>query len=386
MAATPLGMYIHVPFCSRRCGYCAFNTYTLNKQSGSGSASIEQYLNAVHVELAYADNAMSEQPPPLRSIYFGGGTPTLLRATQLGGIISTVLDRFEVASDLEITIEANPDELAAGQLSQLRQAGATRVSFGMQSIRPKILQLLDRTHNPEKSLQAVGEAHLAGFDHISLDLIYGTPGETERDFSLTLEAALSTQIDHLSAYALSIEPNTKLAARVRSGALLTPSSDVAADRYLVAEAALQKAGFEWYEISNWATNATAQCQHNLLYWHNHNWLGIGPGAHSHMDGHRWWNLDDPNLWAQALSRGASPVSGSERLNAEQRGLEDLMLGIRLAEGLTAEAIGAAELVGQDHRTEQLIEGGLATYVADRLVLTLRGRLVADQVIYSLACD
>ncbi len=383
MAPTPLGIYIHVPFCSRRCGYCAFNTYTLTEQSGAAHASaapIEQYLDGVLAEIALADNSLSEDRPALRSIFFGGGTPTLLSASQLGRILSAVVDRFEVERDLEVTVEANPDELAPGQLEQLRHAGVTRVSFGMQSIQPRILQLLDRTHSPERSLQAVSEARLAGFDHISLDLIYGTPGETEQDFLLTLEAALSTQIDHLSAYALSIEPSTKLAARVRSGALQTPSSDEAADRYLAAEAALQGAGFNWYEISNWAANGQAQCQHTLLYWRNHNWWGIGPGAHSHLDGHRWWNLDDPNLWAQTLSRGASPVSGSERLTTEQRHLEDLMLGIRLAEGLPA------DVAPRDHRTERLLNDGLASYDGDRLVLTLNGRLLADQVISVLASD
>ena len=383
MAPTPLGIYIHVPFCSRRCGYCAFNTYTLPEQSGAALASaapVEQYLDGVLAEIALADTSLGEDRPALRSIFFGGGTPTLLSASQLGRILSAVVDRFEVERDLEVTVEANPDELAPSQLEQLRHAGVTRVSFGMQSIQPRILQLLDRTHSPERSLQAVSEARLAGFDHISLDLIYGTPGETEHDFLLTLEAALSTQIDHLSAYALSIEPSTKLAARVRSGALQTPSSDEAADRYLAAEAALQGAGFSWYEISNWAANEQAQCQHNLLYWRNHNWWGIGPGAHSHLDGHRWWNLDDPNLWAQTLSRGASPVSGSERLTAEQQRLEDLMLGIRLAEGLPA------DLAPRDHRTERLLNDGLASYRDDRLVLSLNGRLLADQVISVLASD
>ncbi|KLR61845.1 putative oxygen-independent coproporphyrinogen III oxidase [Actinobacteria bacterium IMCC26207] len=383
MPSTPLGMYIHVPFCSRRCGYCAFNTYVLSEQSGASdieSDPIEQYLEGVLAEIALADESLGQDRPALHSIFFGGGTPTLLSAEQLGRILSAIVDRFEVERDIEVTVEANPDELAPGQLEQLRHRGATRVSFGMQSIQPRILKLLDRTHDPERSLQAVSEARLAGFDHISLDLIYGTPGETEQDFSLTLEAALSTQIDHLSAYALSIEPSTKLAARVRSGALPTPSSDEAADRYLAAEAALQRAGFNWYEISNWAANPSAQCQHNLLYWRNHNWWGIGPGAHSHLDGRRWWNLDDPKLWAQTLSRGASPISGSERLTAEQRHLEDLMLGIRLAEGLPP------HLAPRDHRTERLLNDGLATYQADRLVLTLNGRLLADQVISVLASD
>jgi oxygen-independent coproporphyrinogen-3 oxidase len=383
MASTPLGMYIHVPFCSRRCGYCAFNTYVVSEQSGASqihSDPIEQYLEGVLAEIALADVSLGQERPALHSIFFGGGTPTLLSAEQLGRILSAIVDRFEVERDIEVTVEANPDELAPGQLEQLRQHGATRLSFGMQSIQPNILQLLDRTHDPERSLQAVSEARLAGFDHISLDLIYGTPGETEQDFSLTLEAALSTQIDHLSAYALSIEPSTKLAARVRSGALPTPSSDEAAERYLVAEAAMQAAGFSWYEISNWAANPSAQCQHNLLYWRNHNWWGIGPGAHSHLDGRRWWNLDDPKLWAQTLSRGASPVSGSEQLTEEQRRLEDIMLGIRLAEGLPT------HLAPRDHRTERLLNDGLVTYQADRLILTLDGRLLADQVISVLASD
>jgi oxygen-independent coproporphyrinogen-3 oxidase len=387
LATTPVGIYVHVPFCERRCGYCAFNTYVLGDPGGGAAlATTERYVAAAVAELELAAGAL-DGAPPLTSVFFGGGTPTMLSADQLGRIIAAVHERFAVADDLEVTVESNPDGLHDGQLARLREEGATRVSFGMQSIRPHVLALLDRTHDPERSLAAVAEARAAGFDHVSLDLIYGTPGERPADWRDTLLAASATGVDHVSAYALGIEEGTKLAARVRRGALPVPDDDEAADRYLVADELLGAAGFDWYEISNWARSPQARCRHNLLYWRNHHWWGIGPGAHSHVTGRRWWNVDPPEEWADALLGDAgdrSHVGGHERLDASQRELERVMLGLRLAEGL---ALGSEEpeVPALDRpEVEALVRDGLVQRAGAGVVLTRSGRLLANQVIDRVA--
>jgi oxygen-independent coproporphyrinogen-3 oxidase len=369
VARTPLGVYVHVPFCERRCGYCAFTTVALADPDGPDAhATLERYVAGAVAEIDLAADVLAGATPPLTSVFFGGGTPTMLSPTQLGRILAAILRRFEVEAGLEVTVESNPDGLAPGQLAALRELGATRVSFGMQSMRRRVLQLLDRTHDPERALAAVTEAHAAGFSHISLDLIYGTPGETAEDWRATLDAVVATGVDHVSAYALGIEDGTKLAARVRRGELPTPDEDEAADRYLAADELLEAAGFRWYEISNWARSVDAQCRHNLLYWRNHNWWGIGPGAHSHLSGTRWWNVDSTGQWGDAVLASTSPgvgstafLAGHEHLSDEQRRLEDLMLGVRLAEGWPLDR-------GSDRR----------------LVLTARGRLLADTVVARLS--
>ncbi len=367
VARTPLGLYVHVPFCARRCGYCAFNTVALADPGGAAAHdALERWVDAAVAEVALAADVLADGSPPLTSVFVGGGTPTMLTPRQLTRVLSAVRERFAVQPDLEVTVESNPDGLAPGQLGALADAGVTRVSFGMQSVRRRVLALLDRTHDPERSLAAVGEARAAGLAHVSLDLIYGTPGETAEDWRATLDAVCATDVDHVSAYALGIEPGTKLAARVRRGELPTPDDDEAADRYLVADELLSAAGFDWYEISNWARSPEARCRHNLLYWRNHNWWGIGPGAHSHLSGTRWWNVDPVEQWSDALLDGAAPaahVAGFEHLDDEQRRLEDLMLGVRLAEGLALEG-------RHGHR----------------LVLTPRGRLLADAVVTRLSAE
>ena len=374
----PLGIYVHVPFCERRCGYCAFNTYVLS--DSGGTAATERYVAGAVAEIDLADRSIGPDRPALTSVFFGGGTPTMLTAAQIATILDAVRDRFETDSELEVTIESNPDGLVPGQLKGLHRVGATRISFGMQSIRPRVLQLLDRTHDPGRALQAVAEACSAGFDHVSLDLIYGTPGETAGDWAATLDAALSTGVDHISAYALGIEPGTKLAARIRRGELPTPDGDEAADRYESADARLHAAGFDWYEISNWARSAEARCRHNLLYWRNHDWWGVGPGAHSHLDGMRWWNHYAPGVWADAVLDGGSPAAGHEVLDDAQRRLEDLMLGIRLSDGwrLSPEGGGEASLA------DGLVADGLVARRNGRVVLTRTGRILADQVVRRLS--
>jgi putative oxygen-independent coproporphyrinogen III oxidase len=277
VAATPFGLYVHVPFCERRCGYCAFTTVAVGDPSGGGAAErIERYVDAAVGEIRTAAGVLGGTQPSLTSVFFGGGTPTMLSAAQLGRVLDAVRESFEVRDDLEVTVESNPDGLRPDQLAGLRDVGVTRMSFGMQSIRRRVLELLDRTHDPERALAAVAEARSVGFDHVSLDLIYGTPGETAEDWAATLDAVVSTDVDHVSAYSLGIEAGTKLAARVRRGELPNPDDDVAADRYLEADGVLGGAGFSWYEISNWARSDDARCRHNLLYWRNQNWWVSAP--------------------------------------------------------------------------------------------------------------
>lgn len=371
----PLGIYLHVPFCARRCGYCAFTTYAVGTAGDRGAQ--ERFVADALAELVVADRVLGPDRPPLTSVFVGGGTPTVLSDRQFAALLDGVRARFELAAEVEVTVEANPDGLRVGQLAALRDAGATRISFGMQSASRRVLQTLDRTHDPERALAAVGEARAAGFDHVSLDLIYGTPGETAADWSATLQAAAGTAVDHISAYALGVEPGTKLAARVRSGALPDPDADQAADRYLAAEVQLGAAGFEWYEISNWARTPDARCRHNDLYWRSDHWWGIGPGAHSHVGGVRWWNPDGLAEWGDAARSGRAPLAGHEVLTDDERRLEAVMLGIRRSGGLPVELVERRDAVAP------LVADGLVTQVDDRLVLTVRGRLLADHVVRRL---
>jgi len=372
---TPLGLYLHVPFCVRRCGYCAFTTYA-EGEVGDPDAH-RRWAAAARQEVDLADRVLGPDRPPVHSIYVGGGTPTMVDPALLGGVLDHVRRRFAVADDLEVTVEANPDGLRDGQLADLRARGTTRVSFGMQSIVGRVLELLDRTHDPERSLAAVAEARVAGFDHVSLDLIYGTPGERPEDWAATVDAALGTGIDHLSAYALGIEPGTKLAARVRSGALAEPSGDDAAARYEEVDRRCAAAGLDWYELSNWSTGPGAECRHNVGVWQDHHWWGIGPGAHSHVGGLRWWNHPAFGDWQDPLADGRSPVAGWEAPDAGQRVLERVMLGIRLAEGLPVAVLPRPEAV------DGLVADGLVVRRGDRVVLEDRGRMLADLVVRRL---
>jgi oxygen-independent coproporphyrinogen-3 oxidase len=316
--------------------------------------------------------------PAFDTLYVGGGTPTVLDPEVLVGVLAAARDHFGTGPDLEVTVEANPDGLADGQLETLADGGVTRVSFGLQSVVPRVLELLDRTHDPDRALVAVAGARRAGIDHVSLDLIHGTPGERPGDWRATVDAALGTGVDHLSAYALAVEPGTRLAARVRRGEMPLPSPDDAADRYEQLDRRCEQAGLSWYELSNWAASPEARCRHNLLYWRDHHWWGVGPGAPSHVGGTRWWTAGALDAWGGPLARGASPAEGSERVREEGRRLERLMLGIRLAEGLPVHAVGDTD------ELRLLREDGLVGTDPDRVVLTRRGRLLADLVVRRLS--
>jgi putative oxygen-independent coproporphyrinogen III oxidase len=385
---TPFGVYVHVPFCRSRCGYCDFNTYTPSElglsQSGgqAGSqASPASYPDLVAREVGLAARVMPARDPVL-TVFFGGGTPTLLSPEQLGGIISTIGMTFGLAGDAEITVEANPETVGPAELEQLRARGVTRISFGMQSAVPHVLRVLDREHRPGRALDCVRWARAAGFDQVSLDLIYGTPGETDDDWRRSLTAAVEAEPDHVSAYALIVEDGTRLAAQVRRGEVSPPDDDAMADRYLIADELLGQAGFSWYELSNWAVSDKARCRHNLLYWTGGNWWGAGPGAHSHVGGVRWWNVKHPAAYAQRLAAGQSPAAARERLTTAEQRMEDIMLRVRLAEGLPLSALTAAAL----DQSERMVDDRLidrSAHAAGRLVLTIRGRLLADAVIREL---
>jgi len=379
----PFGIYVHVPFCRVRCGYCDFNTYTADELGDAPGASRSTYAAAAIAEVRRARSVLGEVDLPVESVFFGGGTPTLLPADDLAAVLAAVGDEFGLAPGAEVTTEANPDSVDPGYLDRLRGAGFTRLSFGMQSAVPHVLATLDRTHDSLRVPAVVDWARAAGFDQVSLDLIYGTPGESQADWETSLEAALACAPDHVSAYALIVEEGTALARRVRRGELPMPDDDDLADKYLLADERLGKAGLGWYEVSNWATSPEQECRHNLIYWTGGDWWGVGPGAHSHVGGVRWWNVKHPSAYAQRIEAGLSPAHAREVLGAGDRRTERVLLELRLRSGLPR---GVLEESG-DAAVPGLVDRGLLAVVdhrmGDRLVLTTRGRLLADAVVRDL---
>jgi oxygen-independent coproporphyrinogen-3 oxidase len=322
---------------------------------------------------------LGEVDVPAGTVFVGGGTPTLLGAAGLTDLLAEVRETFGLAEDAEVTTEANPESVDPQMLDGLLEAGFTRISFGMQSAAPHVLAVLDRRHTPGRALDAAREAHKAGFEHVNLDLIYGTPGETDDDWRRSLEAALSVEPDHVSAYALIVEDGTRLATRVRRGELPMPDDDVLADRYAIADAALSAAGLHWYEVSNWATDRAARCRHNELYWTGGDWWGVGPGAHSHVGGVRWWNVKHPAAYADRLAAGLSPAHARETLTAEEKYDEELLLGLRLSDGVALGRLrDVALLAGPDLVADGLLDPH--QWDAGRAVLTDGGRLLADGVV------
>ncbi|WP_344595037.1 radical SAM family heme chaperone HemW [Streptomyces violaceusniger] len=380
----PLGFYLHVPYCATRCGYCDFNTYTASELRGSGGvlASRDNYAEQVVEEVRLARKVLGDDPRAVETVFVGGGTPTLLAAADLGRMLGAIRDEFGLAEGAEVTTEANPESVDPRYLAELREAGFNRISFGMQSARQHVLKVLDRTHTPGRPEACVAEARAAGFGHVNLDLIYGTPGESDADWRASLEAALGAGPDHVSAYALIVEEGTQLARRIRRGEVPMTDDDVHADRYLIAEETLTAAGFTWYEVSNWATSPAGRCRHNELYWRGADWWGAGPGAHSHVGGVRWWNVKHPGAYAQALGEGRSPGAGRELLSAEERRVERILLELRLAKGCPLELLRPAGAAA----AARALEDGLLEpepYGRGRAVLTLRGRLLADAVVRDL---
>lgn len=374
LAAAPggaFGIYVHVPFCASRCGYCDFNTYT---PAELGGANPDGFLAGLRTELRLAA-AQLGSPPAVDTVFVGGGTPSLLGGAGLAVVLAAIREHFVLAPDAEVTTEANPESTSPEFFAQLRAAGFTRVSLGMQSTAAHVLAVLDRVHSPGRALDAAREARTAGFEHVNLDLIYGTPGESDDDLLRSIEAAVGAGVDHVSGYALVIEDGTAMARRVRRGELTTPDNDELAHRYELLDTQLSAAGFAWYEVSNWCRPG-GECLHNIGYWNGGQWWGAGPGAHGYVGATRWWNVKHPNAYAQALEAGQLPVADYELLDDGIRHTEDVMLRVRLRDGLPVGLLSEAER----RRAATVVGDGLATMQSDRLVLTDRGRLLADAVV------
>ena len=376
--ARTLSAYIHVPYCRVRCGYCDFNTYTA-EELGPGANRSDWAGNLAH-EVELASRVLADFPArPVSTVFFGGGTPTLLPAADLVFALERVRDAFGLAADAEVTTEANPDTLSPEYVAQLAEAGFTRVSMGMQSAVPHVLATLDRTHNPEQVPKAVQWVKDAGMQ-VSVDLIYGTPGESAEDWQRSVDAAVAMEPDHISAYSLIVEPGTKMGAQVRRGELPMPDEDDLADKYAAADAAFSAAGLHWYEVSNCARSADHECRHNNAYWTGQDWWGFGAGAHSHIGGVRFWNAKHPRAWADRLGQGQSPAIGREVLDADTRRLEDLMLRARIRRGMRLSELPA----GTELLLEQFAKQGLVEPDEEWLALTLRGRLMADFIVRELS--
>ena len=375
----PLSFYIHIPYCVKRCGYCDFNTYTPGElKAGSDIAEVSTgYIDLLITESKIAKGKL-QGSKPIETIFFGGGTPTLMEPADLGRVLDSLKSDFGFATNIEITIEANPDTVSREKLAALRNVGINRISFGMQSAATHVLAVLDRTHNPENVVKATNWAREVGFDQVSVDLIYGTPGETIEDWRATIKSALELPITHISAYALIVEDGTKLAAQVKRGEIVIPDDDQTADKYLIADEEFSKAGFNWYELSNWS-KAGGECRHNIAYWEGANCWGLGPGAHSHIDGERFWNVKHPNAYRERLEADQSPIMDSEVLSFEQKESERVMLEIRLPGGIAKSSLTAQSLA----RLESYLTGGQISreyWDQGQISLTLSGRLMADRIV------
>jgi putative oxygen-independent coproporphyrinogen III oxidase len=383
-AERDFGVYLHVPFCKVRCGYCDFNTYTATELRGVKQSD---YASQAILEVEAGARILAESGVPARpaaTVFFGGGTPTLLPADHLVRMLHAVRDTYGIVPDAEVTTEANPDSVDLPYLRQLKQAGFTRVSFGMQSAVPRVLATLERTHDPERVPLVVAWAREAGLD-VSLDLIYGTPGETIDDWRASLEHAIAQKPDHISAYSLIVEDGTKLARQIRRGELVQPDEDLQADFYELADALLGEAGYGWYEVSNWATDDAHRSRHNLSYWRSADWWGVGPGAHSHVGGVRWWNVKHPAAYADRVLAGLSPAAGRETLDDATRETERVLLLTRIREGIpigSLSTLGRREVAGLIN--DKLIDGRAA--IGGTIELTLTGRLLADAVVRRLLTD
>ncbi|MGI8888333.1 MAG: radical SAM family heme chaperone HemW [Nocardioidaceae bacterium] len=388
LPSATFSFYVHVPFCRVRCGYCDFNTYTAAELGTGPGASRARYAETVVAEIRLARRVLGDEHAEVATVFFGGGTPTLLPPADLASIVAAIDHEFGLAPDVEITTEANPDSVSPRDLDELRAGGINRISFGMQSAVPSVLAILDRTHDPMIVPEVVAWARASGFDQISLDLIYGTPGESLDDWRRSLDAVVALKPDHVSAYALIVEDGTALARQVRQEIVAPPDDDDLADKYELADQLLGDAGFDWYEVSNWSRDDASRCQHNLAYWSGANWWGAGPGAHSHVGSVRWWNVKSPLAYAERLASGKSPAQAREVLDEGTRTLERVLLESRLATGLPVDVLteaGLAAVPGQIAAERVLLQspGDSQRDLPHRLVLTRKGRLLADAVVRSL---
>ncbi|GAA4017890.1 radical SAM family heme chaperone HemW [Allokutzneria multivorans] len=378
LGTRPFGVYVHVPFCAARCGYCDFNTYTPGELGSS--ASPESWLEGFRRELALAASVLGSVPP-VETVFVGGGTPSLLGVAGLTEVLEGIRSTFGLAPGAEVTTESNPESTSPEFFAGLREAGYNRISLGMQSAASHVLKILDRKHTAGRAVAAALEARSVGIEHVNLDLIYGTPGETDSDLKASLEAVLSAGVDHVSAYALIVEEGTALARRIARGDLPAPDDDVLADRYEMIDDMLSGAGMRWYEVSNWALPGVgAECRHNLGYWLGGDWWGFGPGAHSHVGGVRWWNVKHPARYASVLATGASPAAGRETLTPAEALSERVLLELRLAQGMPLADLPSPLAAARAAEDGLLAPEALA---AGHCVLTRQGRLLADAVVHRL---
>ena len=372
MADPGFGVYVHIPFCKHRCAYCDFNTYE----------------GLDHLQGAYTDALIREigrwngEARPATSVFFGGGTPTLLSPEALGRILGAVRDRFGLAPGAEVTAEANPETIDQGSAAALLEAGFGRISIGVQSLSPNVLRHLDRTHPGEVALAAIEAARRAGFEDINADLIYGSPWESDAEWSRSLDGVIAAGVDHVSAYALTIEEGTPLATLIGTGRAPNVDPDVQAARYETAQERLAAAGFGRYEVSNWARPGRAS-RHNVLYWSAGDYLGFGAGAHAHVAGHRWWTKRLPRDFIDAVGTSTSTEDGSEDLDDDARAGEALMLGLRLRDGVDltgfAARFGSETLERRAPVVDDLVSNGWLERDGDRLKVSDRGTLLTNDI-------
>lgn len=370
----PFGLYIHVPFCATRCGYCDFNTYTPG-ELGSPRDLTGPYLDALDKELEMAAGRVGRTAD---TVFIGGGTPSLLGGQGLSRILDTVRSTFGLSPGAEVTTESNPESTSPEYFAALADAGFNRISLGMQSASHSVLQVLERAHTPGRAFAAAREAREAGFQHVNLDMIYGTPTETDDNVRETLDRVLKTGVDHVSAYSLIVEDGTRMARKVNKGLLPAPDEDVLARRYEMISSTLEDAGFEWYEVSNWSLPG-GECEHNRIYWVDGNWWGAGPGAHSHLGDERFYNVKHPNRYIQMLGNGELPIKDSETLTGADHHMEKVMLGLRLREGIPESWLDAHAAPA----LEDFIDRGLLERAGQRVRVTKPGRLLADGIVSDL---
>ena len=367
------GLYIHVPFCATRCGYCDFNTYTPG-ELGSPRDLTGPYLDALERELELAAAKVNR---PADTIFVGGGTPSLLGGEGLTRVLNAARNTFGISDGAEITTESNPESTSPEFFAQIKDAGFTRVSLGMQSAASHVLQVLERAHTPGRPFAAAKEAKAAGFEHVNLDMIYATPTETDNDVRRTLDLALETGVDHISAYSLIVEDGTRMARKVKKGELPMPDQDTMARRYDIIADTLDNAGFGWYEVSNWAKEG-GECRHNMIYWRDHDWWGAGPGAHSHLGDQRFYNVKLPGRYINMVGEDELPIADTETLTDSEHHMEKIMLGLRLREGIDRTLLS--------DKAQPMIDGFIERgLLADdtSLHVTHAGRLLADGIITDL---
>lgn len=364
--------YVHVPFCVARCGYCDFNTYTSDELNGDLRSAFDLQL-VREVELSAKVLSDSGYPTrPLSTVFFGGGTPSLFSVEQFGRVLNSLRQQFGIALGAEITTEANPESTTVAWLSELRAHGVNRLSMGVQSFDEEVLAVLERGHSKDHVGPLVSAAKDLGFE-VSIDLIYGAPGESLESWRRTLESALALETDHISAYSLIVEPGTKLERKIRKGEFEQADEDLNAVKYEITTDLMSKAGLDWYEVSNWGRPS----RHNSAYWASQDWWGYGPGAHSHMGGNRFWNQKHPASYQNALASGLA-VAGREELTSRQQLEESLMLGLRTSSGVPRSLLRDLQI--EPATVAKAISEGLLDFQGDRLVVTVSGRLIVDRMV------